>query len=509
MGTEGASYRNFSNELGVKRMVIQSTVFPDEVCGIDELYFRTTGKIEKKRIVLHPGEIISTDTYMNALDAGHWSFYTTVCLESLYLAAAGTFSLSVCQIKQGKTTEICRQEYRTEDCCEKNILLPQECREGILYWSITAISDTVFYSADYLSRDTGRESGVKIAVDICTYYRKMQLEKNLKTLCQSAFFQPESPMYGKLRISVTDNGGDFTVQEPDIQIYKNSNKGGGTGGFTRGLLEMNERYQDYPYTHMIFMDDDVEFQIESFYRLFAFLSLLKKEYQRNPIAGRMFRADRKKIQYTAAEQWNQGRILHIEGNLDMSLRENLKEEAGITGEYGGWWFCCYPASITRKYRPFPFFLHCDDAEYGLRQKRETLILRGVQVWHETFEYRMSPSVIYYDIRNALIVNAVMGNPDTYRQMVSDWRQRTTDFHNQGDQTMKFISILAMWDFLGGKVGEQRRGKISEISLKISKMPGLLKVISPFFRRITEKRIKTRLEKAAEIYKERMDREIWQ
>ena len=122
---------------------------------------------------------------------------------------------------------------------------------------------------------------------------------------------------------------------------------------------------------------------------------------------------------------------------------------------------------------------------------------------------MSPSVIYYDIRNALIVNAVMGNPDTYRQMVSDWRQRTTDFHNQGDQTMKFISILAMWDFLGGKVGEQRRGKISEISLKISKMPGLLKVISPFFRRITEKRIKARLEKAAEIYKERMDREIWQ
>ena len=46
------------------------------------------------------------------------------------------------------------------------------------------------------------------------------------------------------------------------------------------------------------------FRWKVFYRLYAFLSLLKGEYQDRPIAGRMFRLDKRKVQYTAVERWN-------------------------------------------------------------------------------------------------------------------------------------------------------------------------------------------------------------
>ena len=352
---------------------------------------------------------------------------------------------------------------------------------------------------------------VRISLNICTYHRNRQIERNLDILKQSAFFQLNNALYGRLHIYVTDNGGDFQcgIKSPYIKIFQNENKGGGTGGFTRGLREMNQNYDAFPYTHTIFMDDDVEFQIESFYRLFAFLSFLKEQYRLNPVAGRMFRRDKKNIQYTAAEYWNQGNIVHIEGNRDMSLKECLSEETSITGDYGGWWFCCYPSEITRKYQPFPFFLHCDDAEYGLRQKKEALILRGVQVWHETFEYRISPQIVYYDIRNALIVNVVQGYEKDYEDILRGWRQRTTDYHNQNEQKMKYMAILAMWDFLSGNVGLKRQGQISTVGLKISDYTEVLKWISPVFRRVTEIRIKRSFRKSAAKYKERMEKEVWQ
>lgn len=492
-------------------MVLQSTMFPDKVCSITELYFRTTGKIEKSRILLLPGQTASTDTYMNAVDLGHWNVYTTAFPEQLKLCAMGRFLLSLYVLQKEKETEVYRAEYIGDGESAEEIFLPEDIREGILFWKIQAITNVTFYSARYetLQKQQGRE--IRAALNICTYHRNAQIEKNLDILRKSAFFQLNNALCGRIHIYVTDNGGDFqcSIKSPYIRVFQNGNKGGGTGGFTRGLKEMNQNYDAFPYTHTIFMDDDVEFQIESFYRLFVFLSFLKEQYQMNPVAGRMFRRDKKNIQYTAAEQWNQGNILHIEGNQNMSLKECLFEETGITGEYGGWWFCCYPSETTRKYRPFPFFLHCDDAEYGLRQKKEALILRGVQVWHETFEYRISPQIVYYDIRNGMIVNAVYGHEKDYEEILRSWRQRTTDYHNQNEQKMKYMAILAMWDFLSGNVGMKRQGKISKAGLKISDFTEILRWISPIFRRITEIRIKSSFMRAATKYKERTEKELWQ
>ena len=61
------------------------------------------------------------------------------------------------------------------------------------------------------------------------------------------------------------------------------------------------------FTHVIFMDDDVVFDINSFYLLFDFLTQVDEENRDRPVAGRMFCMDRPNIQYTAAEKWNGGK----------------------------------------------------------------------------------------------------------------------------------------------------------------------------------------------------------
>lgn len=54
----------------------------------------------------------------------------------------------------------------------------------------------------------------------------------------------------------------------------------------------------------------------------------------------------------------------------------------------------------------PIFIHADDVEYGLRYHGKILTLNGIAVWHNGFDNRRSSNLEYYDMRNALICNAI-------------------------------------------------------------------------------------------------------
>jgi len=342
--------------------------------------------------------------------------------------------------------------------------------ESLCFFEMEAIEETMFYSACYVSEDIVPNE-VRIAVIICTYHRNKQLLHNLHMFLNSRFWLEADECYEKLKIYVVDNGRDIRPDFKDerVRIFPNSNAGGGSGGFTRGLKEVCADQDVFPCTHTVFMDDDVEFRMESFYRLYALLSLLKPEYRMRPVAGRMFRMNNRHVQYTAAEIWNKGKIIHVGGERDMRHRNNLSERNLSSGDYGGWWLCAYPALYSLNNKPFPFFIHCDDVEYGLRCGERPLILRGFQVWHETFEFRITPKIIYYDIRNALVVNmikAVSGETD-YGLIITDWKQRLDGYHNAGAWKEKYLCALALWHF--GKVGifNNRKGKLPEIHMHIA------------------------------------------
>ena len=163
----------------------------------------------------------------------------------------------------------------------------------------------------------------------------------------------------------------------------------------------------------------------------------------------MFRADKKYIQYTKTEIWNRSEILHTGWMQDMRKVECLPWMNLQEGEYSGWWFACFPMEFVQKEKPLPFFLHCDDVEYGLRLGTVPMALNGIQVWHETYEYRQSPVIAYYDVRNSLITNAICGCSIGRRDLWTLWTQKLTDYLEQGNLEYYFATILGLYDFVMG------------------------------------------------------------
>ncbi|MGN1167606.1 MAG: glycosyltransferase [Lachnospiraceae bacterium] len=289
-----------------------------------------------------------------------------------------------------------------------------------------------------------------LAVNICTYHRRDYIEKNISKLLSSLFFlDVNSKYYGRLHIFVVDNGAEIPICNTEYVHYFHNRNTGGSGGFQRGLEEIRNFPVDF--THVIFMDDDVDFELESFYILFDFLQNVDEEYQDNPVAGRMFCMDKRNIQYTAAEIWNQGDIKHVEFLRDTSVGTykygTVVLDSGA--DYGGWWFCCYPYEFVRDNDILPFFIHCDDVEYGLRCGKAPIIIEGVQVWHETYDKKVTPLIQYYDTRNPLFVNEIHNISKEPEQILKEWKKKISDFHVKKDWDSEYFTILGLRDYLRG------------------------------------------------------------
>lgn len=308
-----------------------------------------------------------------------------------------------------------------------------------------------------LSKDSIRP--VFLALLITSYHHDAAVQRTIDMVRSSRFFNPDSPEYGHLFLYVIDNG--RTLGEKDewnFRIIPNRNTGG-SEGFGRGIEEVRKNADSYPVTHIIFMDDDAEADVETLYRTYDVLQHLKEEYRDSVISGRMYDARRRDIQYTACEIWNGGNIRHVEFNrpdADIPADEISADE----GEYTGWWYAVYPWPFVKDNDPLPFFLHCDDVEYGLRFNRKVplsrrtehpIIVKGIQVWHEIAADRPSKLINeYYDRRNPLIVNALYGLLPDMESLYADWFESITKAHVEDDYQTEYYRIRAFYDFLRGR-----------------------------------------------------------
>lgn len=438
-------------------MILQNCIGPDEVCRVPEIYYRSSGELsyEYGNVLLCAGQELSSNTYMNMFDVGAWNKYTTVNKISFYCQIKGKGRIALLHQENNikkKIKEVSYGSERHRDQPESEMLtvqidLPAEIRSGMIYFSLNAESETQLCHAEFRTKDS-RDRRISLSLVICTYKRKAYLERNIEKI-------KRSPMIRKLAeencfvARVVDNARELSDSYGrSIKVYPNENTGG-SGGFTRGMEESVKEKEEYQTTHVILMDDDVELQTESLGRLYALLSYIRPEYSLEAIAGRMFRLDRRESQYTAAEIWNGGDLRHIGWNQDMSLEENLPSMNENEGaEYGGWWFACYPMEFVEKNRPLPFFLHCDDVEYGLRHGGTPIILNGIQVWHETYEYRQSPVIVYYDTRNSLIVNAIYKKNQNRDLIIKKWKENV-DFAFCENKENAYAKLMGIFHFCLG------------------------------------------------------------
>lgn len=436
-----------------KNMVVQSVILPNSICKEEEIYFRKKGEVlfVQDRIEMREDSCLTTDTYMNCFDAAIWYQYTGITKWKICMEICGSGTVKLVQSSKEEQKVILEKSIQEQLWSTKEIPFKYDGGHCLYFLEFTVLSDlkvkNIKFEADV---EQNQNKDIRLGLIICTYHREKALNRNLDVIRNSLFFNSASEFYGNLKVYVVDNGSELSLTNGEfISLYHNPNTGG-SGGFTRGIEEIRKQQEELRLSNVIFMDDDVEIIPETLYRLYSLLTLLKEEQKNGVIAGRMFRMDQRNIQYTAAEIWNKSDIRHIGWNKDMTLSEELFQMNENKGaEYGGWWFCCYPISFVMENTPLPFFLHCDDVEYGLRHGGAPIILNGIQVWHETYEYRQSPVMTYYDMRNPLIVNAIYGLLPDKGTVLSEWKKKISEAHVRKDYLTERMMILGFRDFMRG------------------------------------------------------------
>ena len=446
-------------------MVLQNIIFPkQDVCTETELYYHAshTGVVSLQEGILIPkGTTLNFLTYFNSFSIAKWQEYTEILRFHLLLAIQGKcevtlFHSSLREKADGgymtEEEELCRFSVYTTQTENHCFSFPSRKESGCYYFSVRAIEETRILSGNY-DTETPPKNDIHIAIGICTYRREAFVKKTLHTLQDAFLDKKTSPLYGHLQIFVSDNGKTLspdTFHSDAIHVFHNKNAGG-SGGFGRCMLEAMRTGENFHFTHMLLMDDDIILEPESLYRTFSLLSYQKDQYKDYLLGGGLLRLNRPYIQHANGETWNAGKIGYTKRNYDLrTVQDVMRNEIALPIEYCGWWYCCIPVDTEiQHFYPLPLFIHADDIEYGLRFHGQIITLNGIAVWHDAFDNRRTSPMEYYDMRNAFICNAI--HYPTYTKAQA---KKTICRHLLG-QLLKFryrdqlLTLRALDDFCRG------------------------------------------------------------
>lgn len=392
-------------------MILQNLLSPSEdTCTVRELYFREEGSVR------------TYDTYFNILSLHKWKTYTVLKDFYLSLQAQGSFTVEIISEEGVLSTH-------SFSCAEKDqavIRIPDTDSSCVWFSFRKDSSDACLLSGSYLT-DQEPLHDVHIACDICTFRREKYLLHNLQLLNENILNNPGSSVYGHMDVFVVDNGKTLKkedVETDHIHLFANMNAGG-SGGFARGLIEINLKKEELGLTHMIFMDDDAKMETDALVRTYALLSYIDKDWEKACISGAMLREDIPYASHESGSHWTGMDPWTRYFGLDLRTRENvIMNETMDDPDYAAWWYACYPLSVAHLDNlPLPFFIHNDDTEYGLRNQNGFILMNGICVWCPGFENKRASSLSYYDIRNCMIVNALYREDGNLRNMKKYCRKR--------------------------------------------------------------------------------------
>ena len=378
-------------------MILQNLLRPDEqICSDKSMFYHVSDGT------------YFFNTYFNAFSLEKWRTYTTVKDIWLHLSCASPVHIEV-HDEYGilSSADISMPQAESVD-----IPIEYGKTSRFIYVAVRNIDDSSVMPIEsgYFYTKDAPEQEVSLALDICTYKREKFVYHNIGVLKEAILTNPESPLHDKMHVFISDNGQTLDaakLEDEHIHVYPNMNAGG-TGGFARGVLEIQKKKEELHLTHMIFMDDDIVLNPDALVRTYGLLSYARDSYKRSSIAGAMLRLDRRYTLHEVAANWAGGDPIVTNQGMDLrTFAHAMKNEELRQGDYAAWWYACYPLSVVSEDNmPIPFFLHMDDVEYGLRNRNGVMTLNGINVWHSVFENKRASSLSYYDIRNIMLTNAV-------------------------------------------------------------------------------------------------------
>ena len=356
--------------------------------------------------------VVSFDSYLNTFYESYWqeaAALQTVCLEVEVFGRVRMHILRHAPI--GGVRSIVQVEFGVEGMSTHHVveiptpLLAAERFKpalgriwcGFEGWS----SDARFISGRWATWDEPKQQR-RVAVVMCTFNKPKDVIRNL-ALARDIFRQ-ESAL---ARFILVDQGSKKVYEDPEfaavasgpnwseqLKIVTQGNLGG-AGGFTRGIIE---GFADPSITDVLLLDDDIVLEPRVLQRLAVLLQHLKKPHM---IGGQMFDLFYRGVMHAHAERANFDNLSYepiTPHGVDMTHRgaNDLFLET-VVGNYNGWWTCCIPREAVQAVGlPLPFFVRCDDSEFGSRlsaAKFPMITFPGIFVWHEPFYAKISEPVL--------------------------------------------------------------------------------------------------------------------
>jgi hypothetical protein len=294
--------------------------------------------------------------------------------------------------------------------------------DGLIYIEFTAVTDTIIHAVDYcieglLARDV-------FVTGVITTFKRNDIIQNTGRRLQK-YFKNNSDLNNKFQLLVIDNGGDTdSISFDNGRVIKNKNLGG-SGGFTRGLLEVfNENLS----THVLFMDDDASFFPESLRRTISILQFTTKENL--AISGAMIAENHRWRMWENAARFDK-RCIPIDSGRDLRdfnqvVAMSIEQPRDLKNKYGAWWYFCFPINSVKTW-PFPFFVRGDDIYFSLSNHFDIITAPGIVAHQEDFAIKQSPLTLYLDLRNHIVHHLTFDdidlNASQLRKMVGKFFHR--------------------------------------------------------------------------------------
>lgn len=429
-----------------------------------DLYYKgkqyLDSNVEKNGIIILKKGSLTFDTYFNSFSIKKWKKYTRIKNLELEIETRGKFKITVMgavSINQQtfKEREVISCIFNDSERTIHNIRIDTKGEDDIFFFKIGGISsETHIYGGGFKSEISDLVNlDTKIAIGICTFKREEFVLKNIELL-KTQLFGENSDVKNKFKVIIADNGNSLPAEklsDEDILIYPNLNLGG-SGGFSRCMIEAFFRKNNpNRFSHILLMDDDIWFETEILNRLYYFLSILRDEYRNAMIAFSMFPIEAPYIQYTKGKIREHNVSSCLKHNLNLQFFKNvlINEREDVAANFSGWWCHCIPASyIQSNNLPFPFFIRCDDTEYGCRYENMVITLNGFGIWHPSFEGKHPISMGYYDKRNNLIFMTESINDFTKETLLIElWFAYKNALYMEYDKAI--IEMKGIEDFMKG------------------------------------------------------------
>ena len=389
---------------------LQSILFPDkeEYTDYADLFYKGGLGIRDKEeqcFVFSKYSTCDFGAYLNAFSMKKWKKHTKIGQTSLKLIIKGNFELVLSGYHRiensAKRNVLLKKEYQCDEKTEISVDIPNN-KETLVAFELRMYSDCCVYGGGYYAEVNEVDfNEVRLSIATTTFKKEDFIRKNVKMI-KDEILSKDDIVGQNVYLHIVDNDEGRVLSAEEFEgshIYYHRNKNvGGSGGFTRGMIE--SICQKPKATHVLLMDDDVV--------VLYIISGAMLCYEEMDV----FHEDVGFLGGDGGQNSSKGHGKIVD-MADMLQKEEAKTKKADS--YAGWWYCCIPVTmIEQKGFSLPLFIRVDDTEFSFRNQAKFITMNGICVWHMGFTLKFNYFMEYYQVfRNFLIEEAC--NPSRGRR----------------------------------------------------------------------------------------------